>query len=133
MIWVMLAAPWLMDAAGLLQPLRRLARLRAEKVKRINELIADFGEREAEEAARAERRQHDLRALLGAVGLGHGIGVGEPGVEGLARAVGRRCLGGIFDTQLLAEIEHEGGEAIGNLAPAGEAGVPLAVGGKARD
>ena len=43
-----------------------VARRGADEIAGIDQPVADLGERKADEATRAERRQHDLRAFLGA-------------------------------------------------------------------
>ena len=61
-----------------LQALGHVARRGAEEIARIDQPVADLVERKAEQATRAERRQHDLRAFLGAVGFRHRVSALKP-------------------------------------------------------
>jgi hypothetical protein len=72
---------------GFAQALGQVARRSAHEIAWIDEPVADLVERKAEEATRPERRQHDLRAFLGAVGLGHRIGGAHARIEGSAGAI----------------------------------------------
>ena len=99
-----------------------------EEIARIDQPVADLVERKAEQATRAERRQHDLRALLGAVGFRHCVSSAQAGIECGSGAKGRAGPQRVLDAKVCAQIEHQGREAGGKLAPAGEPGVALGIG-----
>lgn len=82
---------------GLLQALDGLPRPGAEEVAGRDEPVADLVGRQAEQAAGAERRQHDLDAFLRAVGLRHRIGATQAGEKAGAGEIGRADFGRVLD------------------------------------
>jgi hypothetical protein len=118
---------------GLLKAIDRLARLRAEKIDRVDQPVADLAKRETKEAPCPERRQHRLRALLRAVRLSDGVDAAEPAVEARAGAIGGDFVDGMFDAQFLAEIEHDRRQPRWRLAPARKTGVALGISVELRD